>query len=154
MCSCIHEFWLIPTPIFVMATSQTWCNMPRKFMPAKEKQREKVGGTNWLVKTLHNSNIWVVRMYSLWIIRGSHQRCSIEIGFLRNFAKLTEKHLCQSLIFNRVAGLTPEKKKLWHRCFPVNFAKFLRTPFYWTPPYDWFWIMTHLNSVVLDGVFM
>ena len=21
------------------------------------------------------------------------------------------------------------KKKLWHRCFPVNFAKFLRTPF-------------------------
>ena len=23
-------------------------------------------------------------------------------------------------------------KKLWHRCFPVNFAKFLRTPFYRT----------------------
>ena len=23
--------------------------------------------------------------------------------------------------------------KLWHRCFPVNFAKFLRTPFYRTP---------------------
>ena len=21
------------------------------------------------------------------------------------------------------------KKTLWHRCFPVNFAKFLRTPF-------------------------
>ena len=21
------------------------------------------------------------------------------------------------------------KKRLWHRCFPVNFAKFLRTPF-------------------------
>ena len=20
------------------------------------------------------------------------------------------------------------KKRLWHRCFPVNFAKFLRTP--------------------------
>ena len=29
-------------------------------------------------------------------------------------------------------GLRPAtlfKKKLWHRCFPVNFAKFLRTPF-------------------------
>ena len=21
------------------------------------------------------------------------------------------------------------KKRLWHRCFPVNFAKFLKTPF-------------------------
>ena len=24
---------------------------------------------------------------------------------------------------------TSLKKRLWHRCFPVNFAKFLRTPF-------------------------
>ena len=22
------------------------------------------------------------------------------------------------------------KKSLWHRCFPMNFAKFLRTPFF------------------------
>ena len=46
----------------------------------------------------------------------------------RNFAK---RHLCQSLFFNKVAGLKPAtllKKRLWHRCFPVNFAKFLRTP--------------------------
>ena len=30
-------------------------------------------------------------------------------------------------------GLRPAtllKKNLWHRCFPVNFAKFLRTPFF------------------------
>ena len=26
------------------------------------------------------------------------------------------------------------KKRLWYRCFPVNFAKFLRTPFYRTRP--------------------
>ena len=26
------------------------------------------------------------------------------------------------------------KKSLWHRCFPVNFTKFLRTFFYRTPP--------------------
>ena len=53
-------------------------------------------------------------------------------GVLRNFAKFTGKHLCQSIFFNKVAGLRPAtllKKKLWHRCFPVNFAKFLRTPF-------------------------
>ena len=28
-------------------------------------------------------------------------------------------------LFNKVVGLM----KLWHRCFPVNFVKFLRTPF-------------------------
>ena len=33
-------------------TSQMWCNMPRKFMPVKAKQRQKVGGTNWLINTL------------------------------------------------------------------------------------------------------
>ena len=35
-------------------------------------------------------------------------------------------------LFNKVAGLRPAtllKKRLWYSCFPVNFAKFLRTPF-------------------------
>ena len=53
-------------------------------------------------------------------------------GVLRNFTKFTGKHLCQSLSFNKVADLRPAtllKKRLWHRCFPVNFVKFLRTPF-------------------------
>ena len=51
---------------------------------------------------------------------------------LRNFTKFTGKHLCQGLFFNKVAGLTSAtlfKKGLWHSCFPVNFAKFLGTPF-------------------------
>ena len=39
-------------------------------------------------------------------------------------------------VFNKVAGLgknrptTLLKKSLWHRCFPVNLKKFLRTPFF------------------------
>ena len=37
---------------------------------------------------------------------------------LRNFTKLTGKHLCQSLLL---------KRRLWHRCFSVNFVKFLIT---------------------------
>ena len=45
--------------------------------------------------------------------------CSLKKGFLRNFSKFTGKHLCERLL----------KKSLWHWCFPVNFAKFLRTPF-------------------------
>ena len=62
-------------------------------------------------------------------------------GVLRNFAQFTEKHLCQSLFFKKVAGLRPAtllKKRFWHRCFPVNFVKFPRTPFYRTHPGDCF----------------
>ena len=53
-------------------------------------------------------------------------------GALRNFKKFTGKQLCQSLFFNKVAGLKPAillKKRLWDRCFPVNFVKSLTTPF-------------------------
>ena len=53
-------------------------------------------------------------------------------GVLKKFTKFIGKHLCQSLFFNKVAGLRPaslSKKTLWHRCFPLNFVKFLRTPF-------------------------
>ena len=53
-------------------------------------------------------------------------------GALINFTKFTGKHLRLSLFLNKVTGLraaTLLKKKLWHKCFPVNFAKFLRTPY-------------------------
>ena len=37
-------------------------------------------------------------------------------------------------LFNKVAGIRPKAcnfiiKRPWHRCYPVNFAKFLRIPF-------------------------
>ena len=65
-------------------------------------------------------------------VRSSLRRCSAKKGVLRNFTKFTRRHLCQSLIFNNVAGLRPAtllKKGLWHKCFPVHFPKFPRTHF-------------------------
>ena len=65
--------------------------------------------------------------------RSSHQRCSIKKGALKNFAKFKGKHLCQSLFLSEpLSGLrlaTLLKKSSWYRSFPVNFAKFSRTPF-------------------------
>ena len=58
---------------------------------------------------------WVVFSSCQLLSRRSHRRSAMEKGVLKNFAKFTEKHLCQSLYFNKVASL--------------NFAKFLRTPF-------------------------
>ena len=56
--------------------------------------------------------------------RSSHLEMFCKKSALRNFAKFTGKHLCQDLFFDKVAGL-----RLWHRCFSVNFVKFLRTHF-------------------------
>ena len=45
------------------------------------------------------------------------------------------KHLCQSLFFFAPPA-TLLKKRLQHRCFPVNFAKFLSTTFLQNTPLD------------------
>ena len=51
------------------------------------------------------------------VTRSSHRSCSVKKGVLRNFAKFTGKHLCQSLFLIKL-GLRPAtllKKRLWHR---------------------------------------
>ena len=45
-----------------------------------------------------------------------------EIRVIKNFAKSTWKHLCQSLNLM--------KKELWQRYFSVNFEKYLTKPFF------------------------
>ena len=37
---------------------------------------------------------------------------------------------CFCLWISKAPPATLLEKRLWHRCFPVNFAKFLRTPFF------------------------
>ena len=53
-------------------------------------------------------------------------------GVLENFAKFTGKHLCHSLLFNKVADLRPanlfKKETMAQVLFPVNFTKFKTTP--------------------------
>ena len=70
-------------------------------------------------------------------IRSSRPGVFCKKGVLRNFTKFTGKHLWQSLVFNEVSGLRPTtllKKRLWHKCFLVNFVKFLTKPFFYRIP--------------------
>ena len=103
-------------------------------------EKEKTFSSNR--KTIHCFFLWMIALKThldligkfKWIgkmkyIRSIHREIICENDVLVNFAKFTGKHLCQSLFFNKVAGLNFIKKILWHMCFPVNFAKFLRTPF-------------------------
>ena len=69
---------------------------------------------------------------NMWVTQKQPPEVFCKKGVLWNFVKFTGKYLRQSLFFNKLAGLRPatlSKKRLWHRCFPVNFVKFLRTPF-------------------------
>ena len=65
--------------------------------------------------------------------RNSRPQMFLKIVVLKNLAIFKGKHLCWSLFFNKVAGLTPAtllKKRLQHRCFLGNIEQFLRTAFY------------------------
>ena len=55
-----------------------------------------------------------------------------KIDVLESFVEFTGKQLCLSLFLNKVVDRRPTtviKKRLWHRCFPVIFLKYLRTRF-------------------------
>ena len=53
---------------------------------------------------------------------------TIECRFTLKHEKQPPEVFCKkSVPRNRPAALS--KKRLWHRCFPVNFAKFLKIPF-------------------------
>ena len=63
--------------------------------------------------------------------RSSHQRCSVKKGVLRNFAKFTGKHLCQSLFFNEVPGGACNfiKKEALAQVFSCEFCEISKNAF-------------------------
>ena len=65
-------------------------------------------------------------------------------GILQNFTKFKGKNLCQSLFLIQLQALGPDIKRLWHRSFPLNFAKFLRTPF----------LIKHLQWLLLSKMWL
>ena len=82
------------------------------------------------------AGLWFARGYQYpgWhcVTRSSHRRRSIQRVFLKISQNLQENACDRIFFLNKVGDLraaTLLKKRLWHRCFPVNFAKFLKTPF-------------------------
>ena len=73
----------------------------------------------------------VVSQIVMTLVSGQPTELLYKKGVLKILAKIRGKHLRQSVFFNKVAGLRPAtllKKRLRHRFFSVNVAKFLRTP--------------------------
>ena len=68
--------------------------------------------------------------------RSSRPEVFCKNGVLRNFTKLTGKHLRQSLFFNKVVGLRPAtllKRRLWHRC-SCEFCEISENTFFYRTP--------------------
>ena len=65
-----------------------------------------------------------------------------EKGVLKNFTEFTGKHLCQSLFFNKIAGLSQQLIKnealaqVFSREFCENFKNTLFTKHLWAPACD------------------
>ena len=73
-----------------------------------------------------------------WISRSSRLEVFSKKGVLRNCAKFTGKHQCQSLFFNKVADLRPAtllQKETVARVFSCEFCKISKNIFsYRSPP--------------------
>ena len=84
-------------------------------------------------------------------VRSSHLRSSIRIDLLKNFAKFTEKHLCQSLFLNKVTGSDLKhysKRDSGTGVFLWILQFFQEHLFYWTPLGDCFWLFRYPFSWV------
>ena len=77
--------------------------------------------------SLRNSDevAWNLAISEANLCRGStkHSFCKI---FLKNFVKFTENDLCQSLFFKTFCNF---KRRLWHKCFPLNSKIFQKQNF-------------------------
>ena len=84
------------------------------------------------------------------------QKCSVKKVFFE-ISQNSQENTCASVSFSirRPQPTTLWKKKLCHRCFLVNFVKFLRTPFliehfWWLLP-NWSFELV-INSIITEAV--
>ena len=124
--------------------SQHWVKLHNEITTLdKTAQPNHNAGQNFTTKSQHWTKLYnqittlgktAQRNHSeVQVLRSSRPEAFCKKCVLRDFAKFKGKRLCQILLFNKVVGLRSAnllKKSLWHRCFPVNSAKFLRTTFF------------------------
>ena len=84
--------------------------------------------------------------YRINRLRPRHGDKYTEYNMCLSMMILTSEAVAQSCFVKRQARpATSLRKRLWHRCFPVNFAKFLRTLFL-TEHLRWLFLLYVLNN--------
>ena len=108
MCKSVHS-----SPFFPTVFSHT------RYLPHMAKFILMAVGGEWRSVILVLSSEAVAR------------RCSVKKVFLE-ISQNSEENTCARVSFLIKLQARPAtllKKRLWHRCFPLKFATFLRTPF-------------------------
>ena len=108
----------------------------KKYVLSQKKGLQKRGGSSAFPSKLFFKKNWS-QNHIFTHCRSSRREMFCKKGVLRNLAKFTEKHLWQSLFFNKVAGLQlswKKKQKTLAQVFPCEFCKISKNAFYYTTP--------------------
>ena len=95
----------------------------------------------------------VVEHFYLLTLEAVAHRCSVKKVLLEISLNLQENTCARaSFLIILQAPATLLKKKFWRMCFPVNFAKFLRTPI--LTEHLWWLLLILKLATVLERVFV
>ena len=107
--------------------SQTWEHTFNFFLPLK-------------IRNNANYNFWAIRKDAKYTLKkdtvhskvnNQRRRCSVRKGVLRNFAKFSGKHLCQSLLFKLQAEVCNFiKKQTLAQVFSSEFYEISKNTFF------------------------
>ena len=91
-------------------------------------------------------------LFLLIIDRNDRSQIFLEIGFFKNIANFTGKHLCWVLFLIKRKTCNFLKKRLQHKCFSVKFVKNFRTPFFYRTHVAAFALTDYLSSKYIKAV--
>ena len=101
--------------------------------PQREKNLLKGNNTDTRKKSTDLtivSLLWILNRHlpTGQIFRSSHSDGSVKKVFLKISQNLQE-NICVRVSFSKLQASNSLKKRFWHNCFPVNFAKFFKKTF-------------------------
>ena len=135
MFSC--EFCEISKNTFSYRTPPVAASGALKFLCGNHSARKTSGNMilnliliSWKLVTIERKEL--IKSFIITIFKKQSPEVFCKKRFSEKFCKIHRKAPVPESFFNKVDGMraaTLLKRRLWHRCLPVNFAKFLRTPF-------------------------
>ena len=99
------------------------------------KKSFSLGKTSFTMVWYYNESNWLtpqlVRILVIGLFTSNRPEVSCKKGVLKNFAKFTWKHLCQSLVFNKVSeACNFIKKKALAQVFSYEFCEVFKNTFF------------------------
>ena len=125
--ACLFIYNIIETKLIALIMTFEWSICSRKFAIYNLTFDILI----FLLKWFFVKWIIQVNLDSLYDFQKQPPEVFYKKDAYQNFVKYTQKHLYQSFFFIKVGGLRSATllKRLWHKCFPVNFVKFSKKPF-------------------------